>query len=103
MSVVAVLDVGKTNVKLHAATSDGRLLDSLSAANRSQDGPPYRHHDLAALETWVLDGLGELNARHAIEAIATCAHGSGGVLVGEGGGAAAHEQPDRHRHADIDR
>lgn len=84
-TAVAVFDVGKTNVKLHAATPDGALLDSLCLPNVALDGPPYRHHDLAALERWLLDGLRTLDARHGIEAIAPCAHGSGGVLVGADG------------------
>lgn len=81
MSVVAVFDVGKTNVKLSAASQDGVILETLSAPNQVLDGPPYRHHDLAALESWLLAGLADLGQRHAISAIVACAHGSGGVLV----------------------
>ncbi|RIX98483.1 carbohydrate kinase [Aureimonas flava] len=87
MSTVAVFDVGKTNVKLFAATAQGAILEELSAPNRVVDGPPYRHHDLAALEDWLLAGLAELGRRHAIEAVVACSHGSGGVLV-EADGAA---------------
>lgn len=83
MSAVAVFDVGKTNVKLFAVAPDGGLLEHISAPNGIVEGPPYRHHDLAALEHWLMDGLAELGRRHDIEAIVACAHGSGGVLVGE--------------------
>ncbi|WP_062218747.1 FGGY family carbohydrate kinase [Aureimonas sp. D3] len=82
MSAVAVFDIGKTNVKLFATTADGAVLEELSAPNRVIDGPPYRHHDLAALEDWLLAGLADLGRRHSIEAIVACSHGSGGVLVG---------------------
>ncbi|KAB0678847.1 FGGY-family carbohydrate kinase [Aureimonas leprariae] len=82
---IAVFDVGKTNVKLFAATADGALLEHVAAPNRSLDGPPYRHHDVAALEDWLLDGLADLGRRHRIEAVVATAHGSGGVLVGEDG------------------
>ena len=85
MSVVAVLDVGKTNVKLSIAQADGTLVETIAVENPTRPGPPYRHHDLAAIETWLLDGLRLLGRRHAIDAIVPCAHGSGGVLVGPDG------------------
>lgn len=96
MTAVAVFDVGKTNVKLSAAVSDGTILESLSVPNAVHDGPPYRHHDLAALEAWLVDGLADLAGRHDIEAVVACAHGSGGVLVGPDGPAMPmvdYEQP----------
>ncbi|MBE7182870.1 MAG: carbohydrate kinase [Methylobacterium mesophilicum] len=81
MKTIAVFDVGKTNVKLSAVTPDGALVETLSAPSDVHDGPPFRHHDLAGLETWLLDGLRDLGTRHSIEAIVACAHGSGGVLI----------------------
>ncbi|MBN8950544.1 MULTISPECIES: FGGY family carbohydrate kinase [unclassified Rhizobium] len=96
MSIVAVFDIGKTNVKLSAASDDGHVLETLSTPNIVKDGPPYRHHDLVELEAWLIDSLTELGKRHDIGAIVSCAHGSGGVLV-DGRGAAMpmidYEQP----------
>ena len=85
MTVTAVFDVGKTNLKLTAAASDGRRLETLTAVNPSRPGPPYRHHDLDHVEAWLLDGLRDLASRHAITAIVVSAHGSGGVLVDDHG------------------
>ena len=85
MKAVAVFDVGKTNVKLSASDADGRLLETLSTPNPSHSGPPYRHHDVLALEAWLLSGLSALGKRHDIDAIVTCAHGSGGILVDDHG------------------
>ncbi|WGF86698.1 FGGY-family carbohydrate kinase [Marinivivus vitaminiproducens] len=85
MTAIAVLDIGKTNVKLSVTDRQGAVLETLSTANPSLPGPPYRHHDVAGLEDWVLNGLAELGGRHAIEAIVPCAHGSGGVLVDRDG------------------
>ncbi len=85
MSTIAVFDVGKTNVKLMAVTADGRLLETLSTPNPVFPAPPYAHHDLGQLETWLVDNLRDLGRRHAIEAIVTTGHGSGGVLVGDDG------------------
>jgi len=79
---IAVLDVGKTNIKLSAVCEDGTILETLSIANRVMDGPPWRHHDLAGTGDWVLSSLTELCRRHDILSFVTSGHGSGGVLVG---------------------
>jgi len=84
---VAVLDIGKTNIKLFATTPGGAVLEQVSTPNRVLEGPPYRHHDLAGIERWALEGLASLNRLHPIEAIVACAHGSGGVLVDDAGAA----------------
>ena len=83
MSAVAVFDVGKTNAKLYAVAEDGAILAAASTPNRLIDGPPYRHHDLAGLEAFLLDALADLARRFPIEAVVPCAHGGSGVLVGE--------------------
>lgn len=80
-ATVAVLDVGKTNVKLSAVTADGHIVETLSLPNPVKPGPPWRHHDLAALRGWVIDGLAALSLRHPLEAFVSSGHGSGGVLV----------------------
>ncbi len=82
---VAVLDIGKTNIKLSVAGDAGDLVESLSTPNVVRPGPPYRHHDLAGQEAWLIGALAELGRRHAITAIVACGHGSGGVLVDEAG------------------
>ncbi|OJG00142.1 carbohydrate kinase [Pararhizobium antarcticum] len=99
---IAVLDVGKTNVKLSAVCQDGTILETVSVANRVVDGPFWREHDLVGIGDWVMSSLTELCLRHDITAVVTSGHGSGGVLVGgdpdhNGDGAALpmidYEQP----------
>jgi len=85
VSRVAVLDVGKTNVKLSVADADGTILETQSTPNLVHPAPPYRHHDVVTLEAWLLGALAQLGQRHAIEAIVPCGHGSGGVLVDAAG------------------
>ncbi|HET6522137.1 MAG TPA: FGGY family carbohydrate kinase [Geminicoccaceae bacterium] len=85
METVAVLDFGKTNIKLLAIGSDGRILESLSTANRGLPPPPYLHVDLRLINGWLLAALRDLGRRHAIAAIVPTAHGSSGVLVDERG------------------
>lgn len=82
---VAVLDLGKTNAKLSAVSPEGAVLEQVSTPNRVLDGPPYRHHDFAGLEAWLLAALADLARRHPIEAIVPTAHGGSGVLVGADG------------------
>ena len=85
MSAVAVLDVGKTNVKLSATDRLGTVLETVSRPNTVLTGPPYRHHDLDGIERWLLDALRDLGRRHRIDAIVPCGHGSAGVLVDDAG------------------
>lgn len=80
---IAVLDVGKSNVKLSACDIDGHVVETLSVPNPVLPGPPWRHHDLRALNAWVLAGLAALGSRHPLAHFVASGHGSGGVLVGE--------------------
>ena len=102
MSIVAVFDIGKTNVKLSAASDDGRVLETLSTPNVVKDGPPYRHHDLDGLDDWSIDSLAALGRQHDIGAIVTCAHGSGGVLVDRQGAAMPMIDYEQPTPADVD-
>lgn len=79
---VAVLDIGKTNVKL-ALFDHGRLLWEKSAPNRVLPGPPYPHEDVESAWTFFLDALHEAARTHQISAIVPTAHGAAGALIGE--------------------
>lgn len=85
MSGVAVLDVGKTNVKLTAASRDGELIETVSLANAPAKGPPYLHIDAARIETWLFAELAALARRHDIDAIVATGHGSAAALVDDSG------------------
>lgn len=79
---VAVLDIGKTNVKL-ALFDEGRLLWERSAPNRIRPGPPYPHEDVESAWTFFLDALREAARAHQVSAIVPTAHGAAGALIGE--------------------
>ena len=81
-ATVAVLDVGKTNVKLNAVTASGAILETLSIPNPVLSDGPWRHHDLHTLGGWVFDTLAGLARRHPVSTFVSSGHGSGGVLVG---------------------
>jgi sugar (pentulose or hexulose) kinase len=80
---VAVLDVGKSNVKLSACTADGHVIETLTLPNAVLPGPLWRHHDLAEQNAFVLEGLVSLGRRHPLAHFVACGHGSGGMLVGD--------------------
>lgn len=80
-ATVAVLDVGKSNVKLSAVTGAGHVVETLSLPNHVLPGPPWRHHDLAEQNAFVLEGLATLARRHPLRHFVASGHGSGGMLV----------------------
>jgi sugar (pentulose or hexulose) kinase len=80
---VAVLDVGKSNVKLSACTAEGHVLETLTLPNSVLPGPPWRHHDLAEQNAFVLEGLHALSCQHPLQHFVASGHGSGGMLVGD--------------------
>jgi sugar (pentulose or hexulose) kinase len=79
---VAVLDIGKTNVKL-ALFDEGRLRWEKSAPNRMRPCPPYPHEDVEGAWDFFLDALREARRTHQIGAIVPTAHGAAGALIGE--------------------
>ena len=98
---VAVLDIGKTNVKLSAASPRGTVFETMSLPNIVRDGPPWRHHDLGRLGDWIFEALSTVVHLYPIRSIVCSGHGSGGVLTSadpeEGDGTALpmidYEQP----------
>ncbi len=82
---VAVLDVGKTNVKLALFAPDGALLWERSTPNGVRPGPPYPHADVDAIWRFLIEALREANRAHRVSAIVATTHGCAGALVDEAG------------------
>src|SRR3984893_6743614 len=78
---IAVLDIGKTSLKLQVSSDDGWPLETYSIPNAAHTSSPYLAYDLAGLESWFLDALAKASRRHAIGALIATAHGCGAVLV----------------------
>src|SRR6195256_5301892 len=78
---IAVLDIGKTNLKLLVASEDGWPLETHAVPNVAHTAGPYLSYDLAGLEEWFLDTLAVVSQRHVIGAVIAAAHGCGAVLV----------------------
>jgi sugar (pentulose or hexulose) kinase len=82
---VAVLDIGKTNVKIALFGADGALLWERSMPNRVLPGPPYPHADVDAIWTFSIAALKDANAAHPISAIVPTTHGCAGAFIDESG------------------
>lgn len=101
MSHVAVIDIGKTNVKL--ALVDLDTLTELAVVTRPNTvipGPPWPHFDVDGHWSFLLDGLARFHATHRVDAISITTHGAAIALIGQDGQLAApildyeHAGPD---------
>ncbi|MFO1147214.1 MAG: FGGY family carbohydrate kinase [Alsobacter sp.] len=81
----AVLDIGKSNVKLVVMDEHGRTLWTSRAPNKALPGPPYPHVDTEAIWAFALQSLRQAGSVAPIEAIVTTAHGATGALVHDDG------------------
>lgn len=81
---VAVLDVGKTNVKAVIVDAEKRReVAARTRPNRVLSDGPYPHFDVDRIFAFFLQSLKELNAEFGIDAISITAHGASGALLGE--------------------
>jgi len=81
---VAVLDVGKTNVKaVIVDAAKGRELAARTRPNRVLSDGPYPHFDVDGIFAFFLDALKALNTELGFDAISITAHGASGALLGE--------------------
>jgi sugar (pentulose or hexulose) kinase len=82
---VAVLDIGKTNVKLEVFNSERARLWERSTPNRVLPGPLYPHADVEAIWTFLIGALREANRAHPIGVIVPTTHGCAGALIDDSG------------------
>jgi L-fuculokinase len=82
---VAVLEIGRTEVKLLAIGSDGTIRSSRQAPNALRTGEPYPHCDTEHLWRWLMAALADLGERFLIEAIVPTSYGAAAALVGDAG------------------
>jgi sugar (pentulose or hexulose) kinase len=78
---IAVLDVGKTNVKLLAISEGGEVLQALAAPARARDGLL----DVDSAWQLLVDGLAVFAERHRLRALVPTTHGATAALIGDGG------------------
>jgi L-fuculokinase len=78
---VAVLAVGRIEVKLLAITPNGRLLSLRSAPNQVRTGAPYPSFDTEHIWRWLVAALADLGERFALQAIVPTSYGAAAALV----------------------
>jgi L-fuculokinase len=83
--VIAVIDIGKSNVRVCAVDENGRGLGALATSNRVVSEPPYPHFDTDGLFGWIVAALRELAAQYEVRTIVSVAHGACAALVGARG------------------
>lgn len=80
----AVLDIGKTNVKLQLVNSGDKIHESFSRKNIPLQDGPYPHADVAGIWQWLLATLSKVsadNAQEQITDIIITTHGATAALV----------------------
>jgi sugar (pentulose or hexulose) kinase len=83
---VAVLDIGKTNVKAVVVDREaGREIAARTRPNRVLTHGPYPHFDVDGIFAFFIESLAELYAEFGFDAISITAHGASGALLGNNG------------------
>ncbi|BAM91300.1 sugar kinase [Bradyrhizobium oligotrophicum S58] len=83
--VTAVLDIGKTNVKVATFGSDGALVWERAMPNRVVPGPPYPHADVEQIWAFLLGALADANRAGPIATIVPTTHGCAAALIDDDG------------------
>ena len=79
---IAVIDIGKTNVKLALVDRAAMVeLAVLTRPNRVLPGPPYPHFDTEGHWRFLLAGLAQFQALHGVDAISITTHGACAALL----------------------
>lgn len=78
---VAVLDVGKTNVKLVLADGEGAVVERRERAGATLPGPPYPHLDVEGIWDFAMDGLAAFAAGPGVTHLTATGHGGAAALV----------------------
>lgn len=76
-----VLDVGKTNVKMHLFDKHLASIESHSLENGVIEAGPYPHADVEMIWDWMMGVLRGLSDSYPVSAIAVTAHGATAALV----------------------
>ncbi len=84
-SLVAIFDIGKTNLKLSFVDAEGVMVDSMSAANRTISSGPYPHLDVDYIWDWFLQALRKSKLTANTQTINVVTHGATAVLVDDCG------------------
>jgi sugar (pentulose or hexulose) kinase len=82
---VAVLDIGKSNIKVELFDTERALLWERTTPNRVLPGPLYPHADVEAIWAFFIAALRDANRAHPVRTIVPTTHGCAGALIDERG------------------
>ena len=85
MSATAVIDIGKTNVKLTLLDDQGATLATRRRANTVLQAEPYPQHDVDGIWHWLEDTLHTFAGMAHVKAIVPVTHGATAALVDDTG------------------
>ena len=77
---IAVLDIGKTNVKV-VLFAEGEETAARTMPNIVRQDGPYPHFDVARIEDFFIDAMADLNRTSGFDAVSITAHGASGALL----------------------
>lgn len=77
----AVLDIGKTNVKLQLVDDLGQLCGSYTFKNLPRNVAPYPHADVAGIWQWLMATLASYEQVNQITAVVVTTHGATAALI----------------------
>lgn len=78
---IAVIDIGKTNVKLVVFDKSGHVLWEKSQPNVPLQSAPYPHADVEKIWEFLLAALKQVAERFKIDALVPTTHGATGALI----------------------
>lgn len=82
---VAVLDIGKTNVKFVVFDEGGHTLFERQTSNDVIDVPPYPHFDVDRIWSFLGVSLREATQKFEIETLVPTTHGASGCIMNDDG------------------
>lgn len=81
MTHCLVLDIGKTNIKLHVLDDDLNSVFGVSIKNKVCNGAPYPHYPVDKIWQWILDSSKQINQKYHICSISITTHGATAALI----------------------
>ncbi|QIL91276.1 L-fuculose kinase [Microbulbifer sp. SH-1] len=81
MNHIAVLDIGKTNIKLHLRSEVGVPVTQVTKPNAVSNLPPYPHFDVDSTWEWIIENLRSWQVNRNISKIIITTHGATAALI----------------------
>ena len=81
MSNILILDIGKTNIKVHVLDEHLESRFEKTRRNAVVENPLYPHFDVDAIWDWFCEAVREVSDAFSITAISVTTHGATAALV----------------------